>query len=144
LREVAPEAGTSVRNPVDLIVWDIPNIDVFSKTARLVTAYDGIDLVIFHTYFSVHRLGLTVAWLDDFIVASKQFPKPIAMVFRHRGAPEALSPLFQMQQKCYEAGLPVYPSVGRAAQAISKSISYHESRALSNTRTELTGKARSR
>ena len=130
LREVAPQLGTSVRNPVDLIVWeDIWNIDVFSKTARLATAYDGIDLVIFHTYFSADRLDITVAWLEDFIVASKQFPKPVAMVFRHRGAPEALSPLFQMQQKCHQAGLPVYPSVGRAAQAISMFIGYHESRA---------------
>ena len=131
LREVAPELGTSVRNPVDLIVWrDIWNIDVFSKAARLVTAYDGIDLVIFHTYFSVDRLDITVAWLEDFIAASKQFPKPVAMVFRHRGAPEALSPLFQMEQKCHQAGLPVYPSVDRAARAISKFIGYHESRAL--------------
>lgn len=44
------------------------------------------------------------------------------------GIVEAEKIATEVQGLCLEAGFPVYPSIGRAAQAIVQLISYHENR----------------
>ncbi len=132
LRGVIVSAGTSVNNPVDAtftrrattraaqIVSDCPEIDflIMNLDPRV-----GVPLEDPH-YFEKQ--------MDFLIQASKQNDsKPIAMVITDHYSPLQWLPIrHKLERMCIEARVPIYPSVQRAAKAISKFIGYHQCRKL--------------
>jgi len=134
LREIIPEEvdpGTSVRNPIDLSGsgW---NPEIFSQTLRTMTDYEGVDfLFIFTTVaFGLYR-GTNVMidmQIDTLIESKKSIDKPLVIVVRSSGDPEVAPLVSNVQERCLEAGIPVYPSTIRAARAMNKFIWYYEKR----------------
>lgn len=132
LREFTPEAGTSVRNPIDSSPVVALNIQYFSRTLELVARSEVIDFLIAYLYAEVPLYAdmphLLQQHAEAIVQAAKTLGKPLAVVLATSGAPQTANTVFEAQQTCLRAGLPVYPSIGRAAQAISRFIGYHEDR----------------
>ena len=132
LRTIVPEEldpGTSVRNPVDLSGsgW---NADIFSRALTTIANFEGIDFLFVFTAvaFGLYR-GTNIMveqQTNTLIKVKKDIDKPIIMVARSSGGPEVASFVYDVEQKCLAAGVPVYPSTIRAARAMSRFIQYHE------------------
>ncbi len=129
LRAFTTSAGTGIANPVDTspdVYWEPA---LYRETARLVSEYDGIDvvLVMFAAVQAAKRgvqeLKLQIEAVID---AGKAMSKPLAVVVFTAGMVEAEKIAGEVQVQCLEAGFPVYPTMGRAARAISHMISYYE------------------
>ena len=132
LREFTPEAGTSVRNPVDSSPVVALNIQYFSRTLELVALSGVVDSLIVYLYAEIPLYAdmphLLQQHAEAIVQAAKDFGKPLAVVLATSGAPRAANMVFEAQQTCLRAGVAVYPSIGRAARAISRFIGYHEDR----------------
>lgn len=134
LREIIPEEadpGTSVRNPIDLSGsgW---NPEIFSKSIETVANYDGIDFIIAYTAvsFGLYRGANTMVdnQINALIHIKEGLSKPLALVIRHSGEPEAANYAFDVQGKCLSAGIPVFSSFEEAASSISKFSQYYRNR----------------
>ena len=81
LREFTPVAGTSIRNPLD--VMSIFSTDQFVTTMRLAAKPDVINVVLFHTSFSWGGRGDADARVQDtvqnLVRAREAAAKPIAV-----------------------------------------------------------------
>ena len=130
LKDILPEAGASLHNPIDhppvMAGW---GGDSLLQTLRLVSGCENIDLLLAHIRL---RLGFTresvAEGVDTVIKAHRELGKPVAMALSSSGSVELYTLAHQLQQEFQQAGVPVYPTVGRAAHAISKLIGYHEQR----------------
>ncbi|PIU23327.1 MAG: hypothetical protein COT13_03595, partial [Chloroflexi bacterium CG08_land_8_20_14_0_20_45_12] len=130
LREFTPEAGTSVRNPVDsspFVFWD-PLL--FSQTLEIVESYDGVDSLLVYlpmAFAFVDRgeqlIRVQVEAIKDFKAKSR---KPLIVALLSGGIPRVLQLDFELERILLDAGIPVYPSLGRAACALSRFVKYYE------------------
>jgi acyl-CoA synthetase (NDP forming) len=130
LREIMPDEldpGTSMRNPVDVssLGW---RPDIFLKALETVASYNGIDFVLTYvtTPFGKGASRRLNGHIDSVIETKKRVDKPIVTVLQRNDAPEAANLAFDLQNKCAQAGIPVFPSFDQAAQALSKFIQHYE------------------
>ncbi len=128
LHEFTPKAGTSVRNPIDFpFYWTSQEL---YQSIKIVAALREAHLLIAH--ISVDYL-LTVPGgrekigeLSQAIMrAGKEIGKPLAMVLRQCGLLENYRVALEEQEKFIEAGVPVYPTIARAAQALNSMVQYY-------------------
>ncbi|MFC1977562.1 acetate--CoA ligase family protein [Chloroflexota bacterium] len=131
LRRFTPEAGTSIRNPVEGQMVRSPDL---REIIRIVEDYQDVDLLMFNINvdFSSGKLGQGTEFsgvIDTLIGAKEASSKPWAVVLRSAGARESLDAIEEGQSRCWEAGIPVYYTMAHAARAISTFIHYHEMRA---------------
>jgi acyl-CoA synthetase (NDP forming) len=130
LRAFTTSAGTGIANPVDTspdVYWEPA---LYRETARLVSEYDGIDvvLVMFAAVQAAKRgVQELKRQIEAVIDAGKAMSKPLAVVVFTAGMVEAEKIASEVQVQCLEAGFPVYPTMGRAARAVNHLISYYES-----------------
>jgi acyl-CoA synthetase (NDP forming) len=130
---VSTDAGISLNNPVDLAseYWG-PGVYPLVKA---LADYSEIDILVFH-----FPLGMTPAFssmpkegaipvVDNVIRVHNETSKPIAVVIDQLATSEAWETAFSCQQKCHEAGIPVYFSINSAAKAIDRFLRYHENHA---------------
>ena len=134
LRKIIPEEadpGTGMHNPLDLAT-SVLNPHILPKVFETVASYDGIDFSLIHigVAFGLYRGTSEVLdnQIDSLINAKKSVDKPIALILRHCGEPEAASLAFSAQKRCLAANIPVFPSFNRATRAISKFARYYEMR----------------
>lgn len=131
--EFTPHAGNSVSNPIDsqLIIWEPKQ---FIKTIEIVSEWDNIDLIIglllstdvypsWTSYQNMYELTS-----HTMLQAEKSSKKPMAMVLQPGIRPKMSKETFTAQQEFASAGIPVYPTVARAANAIVKYIKYNNLR----------------
>ena len=129
---VSTDAGISLNNPVDLAseYWG-PGVYPLVKA---LADYSEIDILVFH-----FPLGMTPAFssmpkegaipvVDNVIRVHNEASKPIVVVIDQLATSEAWETAFACQQKCHEAGMPVYFSINSAARAIDRFLCYHENR----------------
>ena len=131
LRRFTPDAGSSVANPVDSLL--IFNPEDFHRTISTVAQCPQIDFLIVHLGidFSARQptgYNLMEHVAENVIRAGRETDKPIAVVLRTAGAMEAWQTFLTLQERCLDAGFPVFPTVARAAIAISRFIKYSENR----------------
>ena len=127
-----PRAGTSTRNPVDLVM-SLQSPSDFYDTITLVASYELIDLVIIHIAVDYPLImpggqERMVETVDAVIRAGRACGKPLAVALITAGTSGNWEVVVKLQRQCAEAGFPVYPSIDRAAQAISRFIHYHQKR----------------
>ncbi|MBL7119874.1 MAG: CoA-binding protein [Dehalococcoidia bacterium] len=131
LRKFIPLAGVGLSNPIDTsadVYWDPA---LFARTIGLVANSDVVDVIFvaLAVIFVAKRGGQGIGeQIAAIIEAGKGTDKPIVVVLRTGSVIEAEELACQGRKQCLEAGLPVYPSVGEAAQAVNHFISYHENR----------------
>ena len=103
---------------------------MFGKTAKVIADCDGIDAIIV-MLAAVQAVGRGVEALrgqiDAVIRVGRNTDKPLAIVLFTAGMLEAEKIACEVQGQCLEAGFPVFPSISRAARAISHLVSYCES-----------------
>ena len=139
LREFTPVAGTSVRNPVDSIAIFEPQ--KLGQTLRAVGNAENIDVVLFHTSFagggwrrSASFLGGVTpeqymeAVVQQAAAARDATGKPVVMVLRQPLDAEGMQRATYLQEQCWRAGLAVYPTIPRAANAVAKLLRWREQR----------------
>jgi acyl-CoA synthetase (NDP forming) len=133
LREIIPkevDPGTTVRNPIDLSVlgW---NPDILSKALQAVAAYNEIDSILVH--FGLHAGALNprfrksiAADVDALIKTKRNLNKPLVMVLHDDHVSEVTKFSSEIQERCRQADIPVFPSFNRAARAMSRFVQYYE------------------
>jgi acyl-CoA synthetase (NDP forming) len=138
LGEINPVAGTSVRNPVDSIaIFEPPKL---GQTLRIIGEAENIDVILYHTSFSWGRGRRSMALLgadpahymqmqiQQMVNARDACGKPIAVVLRQPLDVEGMERSAVFQEKCWQAGFPVYPTIPRAANAIAKTLRWRQGR----------------
>jgi len=135
LREILPaevDPGTSVSNPVDLSVsgW---NPTILSKTLEAVDEYDGVDFTL--VYISLHAGSLdppfkqwVITDIDALIKTKGNLNKPVVMVVIDDRVPEVTKFVFDIQERCRQADIPIFPSFNRGARAMSRFAQYYDRR----------------
>ncbi|MBI4621524.1 MAG: CoA-binding protein [Desulfobacterales bacterium] len=125
LRSFTPDANNSVRNPVDTqwLVWDPGK---FVDTVRIVSEWGGIDFLIMPLAIDMFPIEREHELLDQMIKSvtesKKVCSKPMVVVLHEGTSPEILGKTLLLQERLSSLGLPVYPTLGRAAKAIGKFI----------------------
>jgi acyl-CoA synthetase (NDP forming) len=138
LGEINPIAGTSVRNPVDTIaIFEPPKLE---QTLRIIGEAENIDVIMFHTSFSwgrgrrsmamlgadpVHYMQMQVQQMEK---AREASGTPIVVVLRPPLDVESMERTAAFQEKCWNAGFPVFPTIPRAANAIAKTLRWARAR----------------
>ena len=123
----ASETGASFRNPVDMYFG---RLDLIQNTIRVVASCDQFDLLIIHIMVGFNpryeaKLNITKPYIEAIISASKEINKPTAIALHPIGLARFWQRSLEVETAFYEAGFPVFPSVGQAANAIAKFIDYH-------------------
>jgi len=126
------EAGTILDNPLDISLeaWKTGYLRVLDTLAEC----NVVDLNIIHLPLGLSPYQLSVQhklWdilLQDVIQARKQSPKPVVMVLHLPSFAEDYRWMLAAQEQCYQAGIAVYHSIGNAARAIHRFLTYHERR----------------
>lgn len=133
MHEFIPVAGTSVNNPIDTMTR---KADEMERLLKIVAQADVIDAVFVNPIFN-GPMGTRPAdpgtTLDELERRAneaaaenaqmlerlqRQTGTAFAVITRDRGAPPPGTEVFL--QQCYERGVAVYPSVARAARAVSR------------------------
>jgi len=120
------EAGGSFRNPIDLY-WDRP--DLFLETLKTVANYDQIDLLVIFMLFGnqpKRETRIIRSMIEAFTSLGEEINKRTAVVLRAFGLPQSRRAALEVEPLLYEAGFPIYPSIDRAATALSKFTQYHQ------------------
>jgi len=129
LERILPSIGASAGNPVDGGP-PVANSNLMKEGLRLVAEDTQIDFMIVH-------LNIDLAWffgsvddlrenIGELISVAGSLAKPAVVVLHATPGPEEHGLLADAQQRCLEAGLPVYTTYGGAAKGIAKFIWYHE------------------
>ncbi len=105
-----------------------------SGILKTVADWDGIDMLFLripHNITPFYRDPGRQA-LDMMISFAQESSKPVAIILDHVATPEAIQVFLDRQQLCADAGVASFPSVKRAANAMSKFIRYHQRRSESS------------
>ena len=129
LIEFIPKAGTITQNPVDSPFGWALSVDHLRKTIEIVSASSQISSLILHFTMDTFLYFKGEKGLQEMsqatIEAATNCGKTIAVVLHSSGAPDVSNAVALEQEKYAKAGIPVYPTIARAAQAISKVLHYH-------------------
>ncbi len=127
LEKVNPEAGASVRNPVETALGLAGASQFYQEGLQVVDADPHIDFILTHIGVDVYgRVGSLEETVDILIETAKTLTKPMVVALYAGASLETIAAVAQAQQRCLEAGLAVYPTVEAAVKAVSKVIRYHQ------------------
>ncbi len=122
------DAGTMLGNPLD-----VPRLgtgrEPFPALARLHT-WEAIDLLVFHMPFRGMMMAAPAASAIFDIEAGmaikvRRAPgKPVAAVLHYQANTDGWNMAAAQTKKLYEAGIPVYYSIGGAARAIDRYLGF--------------------
>ncbi len=135
LQESTPSVGHIYTNPVDTTAMFF-GADTLTKSIKALDAWDEIDMLALqlgYDFLDAYPLSIRETLVHSMIEAVKAVSKPSLMILHCVFSPEAYQTYFRDQQTCWEAGLPAFPSLKRAARALNRFISYHEDKACPST-----------
>jgi acyl-CoA synthetase (NDP forming) len=129
-RLLKEESGTILNNPMDISLeaWKTG----FFQVLNLLAEYDAIDLSIVHIPLGLSPYQLSMQhrlWdllLEDVVRAHRDLAKPVILVLHLPTFVEDYEWILNAQRICYKAGIAVYHSIGNAARAVDRFLSYHE------------------
>ena len=129
-----PEQGSMFRNPIDAQIAAM-DPEGFSRTIRVVASWQEVDAVIAHiasglTPYIPDAIDMLNTMLEGAIACYQQIDKAMAIAIHSFTSAQGCQGMFEAQQRCYEAGVPVFHSVGKAASAIYKYFQYQEQRGI--------------
>ena len=132
LRDIyGSEAGSIFRNPVD--VPPLASKERYVKAVKAVADSVNIDMVLIHFPFDiwalVNKTTLIGPFTDMVAEVAGSIKKPLAIVLHYCVSAQAVKLACETQEKLVNLGLPVFPSIPRAAAAINKYLAYSEFKA---------------
>ena len=126
------EAGSSIRNPVEIGLGNTGVSEHYINGLKLVASDPQIDVII--TFLNPQdyiHYGIK-GWVEDLckalIEAKRILTKPFAVVFLAAQSLEVFESILQLQTMCMEEGIACFSSLDAAVKAISKSITYYQTR----------------
>jgi len=131
LARITPaEAGSSVRNPVEIGLGKRGLSEFYSEGIKIVASDPEIDFII--TFLNpedyVHY-GIG-DWIEqvsgELMEVTKALSKPLIVVFLPGRDRDIFKSIVQIQDKCQEAGIPCFSSLDVAVKTVSKLITYYE------------------
>ncbi|MFH1350774.1 MAG: CoA-binding protein [Pseudomonadota bacterium] len=132
------EAGRMFRNPVDIAA--VGGKKMIMDTIEAVAKCDEVDLLVMQIAFDIYirdkeaRKSAPAAFVDSVIEVQGSINKPLVVALHYHATDEAMELASEARLRLGEAGVPVYPSVPRAASALNKFIQHHQW--LSKTRKD--------
>lgn len=133
LAKITPaEAGSSIRNPVEIGLGITGVSEHYVEGLQTVASDPQVDfLITFLNPEDYIHYGVK-GWAEDLgralIEAKKSLAKPFAVVFLPGQSVQIFESILQIQRKCLEEGVACFSSLDIAIKAISKLITYYESR----------------
>jgi len=127
------EAGRIFKNPVDLNNYEGP--EIFFKTMKALDQCEEADLLAIHVAFD--HFGLISIKDKEFMIGmylkligqiKKEIKKPLAVILHSYSSIQMRKLAYDAGKELTAAGFAVFPSIQRAAIALSKFIRYHEER----------------
>jgi len=117
-----------VNNPVDSVVVTTPG--AVSRAMTAVAGSNEVDFLLVHmplaSSLSAFSSQARRETLEAVIETSRSMGLPVAVAQPHADEPESAGIFYGLQQRCVEAGLPMYSSPARAGKAITRFIRYHQ------------------
>ena len=130
IREFTPIAGNILRNPIDY-GQTMTEIEKLVETVNIISQWEMIDFLIgfFRPSTMPQNARPLLFWMVDRVLkATKALSKPIALVAIPSIVPEEAKETFPTIQRLVSLRLPIYFSFAGAADAISRVLSYNETR----------------
>jgi acyl-CoA synthetase (NDP forming) len=127
-----PEVGTSTRNPLDayVVFWDA---SLFSRALKVLSEYRGIDYLIIDVSIILSLTGIQGggaeslrAQIEAIVHLSEQGFKRLIVVLPFEGVLDTMKLGFELEQRLIGAGIPVYPTMLRAASVLKRFVGYCE------------------
>lgn len=127
-----PEQGSMFRNPVDAQIAAM-DPEGFARAIGIVASWPEIDAVIAHiasglTPFISDEIGMLNRMLEGAIAGYHRIDKAMAIAIHSFVSAQGYQGMLEAERRCYEAGVPVFQSVGKAASAIYKYFQYQQRR----------------
>ena len=130
IRSFAPEVWSLISNPMDGSVMG--GVETMVRAFQMGTRWDGVDLLIANSSAvwlldypqSAGRHELSIKFL---INLAQDTQKPM-VIFINSGDPTTqrrVEAVLKAQERCRDAGIPVYPNIQRAARALAHFTRYH-------------------
>ena len=127
-RQFVPLAGTSVRNPLDVMsLWDPKQFEI---TLRLAAKPSTIHSVLFHTNFSWGGRGdggerpQTMA--RNLARARDVIGKPLVVSARPPLTGDGMAQTAAFVTACAEEGIAIFPGLDRAARALAQQVTWRQ------------------
>jgi acyl-CoA synthetase (NDP forming) len=137
LLEFIPVAGSSVRNPIDAFISFDPKR--LGDTVRIGGEAENVDAVFVQMDFASPGFAMSPAasepeqaigaLVDAIASACAASARPPVIVSTQPLDVDAVRHTLVFQEKCWRAGMPVYPTPGRAAAATAAVLRWKEDRA---------------
>ncbi len=132
LKRFIPLAGSMLRNPVDLLAESHGSDVMWIPVLETLEGWREADMLLWQMSpemepirgkaFSEFMIGVRSGMLEAF----KRLRKPKAVIIHAVETLPGFEELDAIRQKCGEYGIAFYPSLYRAARAISRYMDYHE------------------
>lgn len=120
LLDLIGEVGSILRNPVDVSPAQFRGLDVLHEAIRVVASDDGIDLLIIQEDVDIMHSFLGVDETREvnecLVKLPQETTKPVVIVLPV-GSTEAHR--VAVEEQVLAAGIPVFPTMARAARAVS-------------------------
>ena len=131
-REFISAVGTSLKNPLDVppaVVW---REDRNFRTLAVLDSCPEIDIILTRAFIPVSTYlegpHVLEAQAGAIIRAGKELKKPVVLVSRYMGSPGSGEIMVRLLEACREGGVPLYPSVVRAARSLRTYLEFMEKR----------------
>jgi len=132
LEKLTPaDAGSSIRNPVEIGVGAYGLSENFAEGIRRVCDDPNVDMLM--VQISAHAYahmgvgsGEMMTAAKVLIDTAKTLPKPVVAIWTAGGTVEAIEPALKAREVTLKSGLPTFANIETAAKAISKLIQYYE------------------
>jgi acyl-CoA synthetase (NDP forming) len=125
------EAGRIFKNPIDLNNFESPGN--FFKTMKTLDQSEEADLLVIHVAFdhfgliSIQEKELMIGvYLQLISQIKKKMNKPLAVILHSYSSTEMRKLALDAAKALSAAGIAVFPSIQRAALALSKFAGYHK------------------
>ena len=119
LQKIIPQTGTSARNPVDLGLASVFQVDLYGRSAEIVGQDPGVDTLVLQGRGATAELDYRYA--NGVIEAHRKIGKPFIAI--------SLGGMYledKSKKALLEAGIPIFPSAERALWAYSHLTRYGE------------------
>ena len=123
IHRLLPETGFMASNPIDGSA--LAGVTVLADAARLMSRHDAFDVIMMDPDFEFifeqeANVKLVYETMDGMIEIRDRSLKPLAMVIRSGDAPEGWrwKTTMEIRKRAWRAGLPVFPTMERAARAV--------------------------
>ena len=132
LEEIVPEAGSVIRNPVEGPRGISDTADFYAKGLKIVDADSQIDFTLPRLAVDIYggrqtNLQQQLLKVVEVIVSTAQtLTKPMTVVLYAGEHLETIAAVLEARERLLKAGIPVYPTIEAASNAVSQLIGYHE------------------